>query len=142
MMLDRLKRWTNHDLIEKYGFSLDTLGEQVFNANFYILSHDHSTDPILTYGNDRVLRQWEVSWSELTAMYSSETAKPVDRSARLAIMAQVKVNNYISGYSGIRISKTGQEFKILDATIWNLFEDNGNPCGQAAWFELVESCDE
>jgi MEKHLA domain len=142
IMLENLKRWTGEDLIKKYGFSLDTLGEQVFNANFYLLSHDHAADPILTYGNNRVLQQWEISWAELTTMYSRDTAKPADRSARLAFMAEAKVNNYANGYSGIRISKTGKEFKILNATIWNLFENNGNPYGQAAWFELIESFDD
>jgi MEKHLA domain len=142
IMLENLKRSTGQDLIEKYGFSLDTLGAQVFNANFYILSHDHAADPILTYGNDRVLKQWEVSWAELTTMYSRDTAKPVDRSARLAIMEQVNLNNYISNYSGVRVSKTGKEFKILDATVWNLFDNDGSSYGQAAWFELVENCDD
>jgi MEKHLA domain len=142
IMLENLKRSTGQDLIKKYGFLLDTLGEQIFHANFYILSHNHAADPILTYGNDRVLKQWEVSWAELTTMYSRDTAKPVDRSARLAIMEQVNLNNYISNYSGVRVSKTGKEFKILDATVWNLFDNDGSSYGQAAWFELVENCDD
>ena len=142
IMLENLKRWTGFDLIEKYGFSLDTLGEQVFNANFYILSHNHAVDPILTYGNDRVLRQWEISWAELTIMYSRNTANLADRSARLAAMAQVNLNNYISNYGGVRISKTGKEFRIIDATLWNLFDNKGNLYGQAAWFELVKNCDD
>jgi MEKHLA domain len=141
IMLENLKRWTGQDLIKKYEFSLDTLGEQVFNANFYILSHNHAADPILTYGNDRVLQQWEISWAELTTMYSRNTAKPVDRAARLAAMEQVNLNNYISNYGGVRISKAGKEFRIVNATLWNLFDSKNNPCGQAAWFELVESCD-
>jgi hypothetical protein len=137
MMLENLKRWTDYDLIKEYGFSLATLGEQVFNANFYILSHNHAADPILNYGNQQVLEQWEVSWDELTSMYSRDTAKPVDRSARSAIMEQVKVQNYINGYSGVRVSKTGKEFQILDGTVWNLFTSNGDLCGQAAWFKSV-----
>jgi MEKHLA domain len=136
-MLDNLKKWTGYDLIKEYGFSVDKLGEQIFNANFYILSQDCAPDPILTYGNDRVLKLWEVSWDELTAMHSSDTAKPVDRSARAAMMAQVKKHNYISSYSGARVSKTGKEFQILDGTIWNLFTSNGDFYGQAAWFKLV-----
>ena len=141
IMLENLKRWTNYDLIKEYGFSLETLGEQVFNADFYLLSHNTATDPVLTYGNQRVLEQWEVSWQELTVMYSSNTAKPVDQSARLKLMVQVKANNYVSGYSGTRISKTGKEFQIVDGIIWNLFLTDGSFYGQAAWFKSVQCND-
>jgi hypothetical protein len=140
MMLKNLKRWTSYDLIEAYGFSVDRLGEEVFNADFYILSNNSAIDPLLNYGNSRVLELWEVSWEELTSMYSRETAKPVDRSARSAMMDRVKEYNYVSGYDGIRVSKIGTEFKILDVTIWNLFLDNGDPYGQAAWFKSIEFC--
>ena len=135
IVLENLKRWTSYDLIKEYGFSEETLGEQVFHADFYILSHDCTADPILNYGNARVLELWEVSWDELTNMRSQDTAKPVDRATRLAAMERVKLQNYISGYSGMRISKTGTEFEILDVTIWNLFTSNGDPYGQAAWFK-------
>ena len=138
IVLENLKRWTSYDLIKEYGFSEETLGEQVFDADFYILSHNNAADPILNYGNDRVLKLWETSWGELTTMYSRDTAKPVDRSTRLAMMEQVKLQNYISGYSGTRISKTGKEFEILDVTIWNLFTNNGDPYGQAAWFKSIK----
>jgi MEKHLA domain len=137
MMLENLRRWTSYDLIEEYGLDVDRLGEEVFNADFYILSHDRSMDPILNYGNSRVLELWEVSWEELTSMYSRDTAKPVDRADRSSLMDRVKKDNYISGYDGIRVSKTGAEFKILDVTIWNLFLDNGDSYGQAAWFKSI-----
>jgi MEKHLA domain len=140
IMLEQLKKWSGKDLVAEYGFSLDTLGEQVFNANFYLLSHDRAADPILTYGNNRVLELWEVDWEELTKMHSRDTAKPVDRQERSVMMAQVKRANYLSGYSGIRVSKTGKEFKILDGIIWNMCTDNGDFYGQAAWFRSVERC--
>ena len=76
----------------EYGFSIETLGEQVFNGDFYLLSHDLSANPILTYGNQKVLDLWEVSWAELTTMHSQETAKPVDRLARAAMMDRVKLH--------------------------------------------------
>ena len=139
IMLDNLKRWTNYDLIKEYGFSLDRLGEQVFNADFYLLSHNTATDPVLTYGNQQVLDRWEISWQELISMRSSDTAKSIDRSQRSMLMAQVKQHNYISGYSGVRVSKTGKEFQILDAIIWNLFLTDGSFYGQAAWFKSVKS---
>ncbi len=142
IMLENLKRWTEIDLIKEYNFSLDTLGQQVFDADFYLLSHDATADPVLTYGNQRVLTQWEVSWAELTTMHSRTTAKPIDRADRAILMAQVKADNYISGYTGWRISKTGQEFQILDGIVWNLFDNNDDFYGQAAWFKSIEQRDD
>ncbi|AFY94312.1 MEKHLA domain-containing protein [Chamaesiphon minutus] len=139
LLLQNLKRWTGFDLIAEYGFSLDTLGAQVFNAQFYLLSHNNAADPILTYGNQQVLSQWEVSWAELITMHSRETAKPIDRAERAAMMERVKADNYINGYSGVRISKTGKEFTISDGIVWNVFTENGDFCGQAAWFKEVET---
>jgi hypothetical protein len=141
IVLENLHRWTGRDLIQYYGFSLATLGAQVFAADFYLLSHNCAADPILNYGNHRVLELWEISWAELTQMYSRETAKSSDRSSRSTIMQQVAAQNYVSGYSGIRVSKTGREFRILDVTIWNLFTRDGKPYGQAAWFKTYESID-
>jgi hypothetical protein len=139
LILANLKQLTGDDLIQKYGFSLDNLGAQVFDADFYLLSHNCDRDPILNYGNQRVLDLWEISWSELTQMYSHETAKSSDRASRSAVMQQVAVHNYVSGYDGIRVSKTGREFRILDVTIWNLFTSDRQPSGQAAWFKSYES---
>jgi MEKHLA domain len=139
LLLQNLKRWTGFDLIAQYDFSLDTLGAQVFNADFYLLSHNNATDPILTYGNQQVLAQWEVSWAELTTMHSRETAKPIDLTEREILLERVKLDNYISGYNGVRISNTGKEFAIIDAIIWNVFTENGDFYGQAAWFKEVES---
>ena len=53
-------------------------------------------------------------------------------------MAQVKVQNYVNGYSGTRISKTGKEFKILDGTVWNIYTNHDEFCGQAAWFKQIQ----
>jgi MEKHLA domain len=139
IVLENLKHWTGYDLIQDYGFTLARLGEQVFHADFYLLSHNHAEDPILNYGNQRVLDLWEMSWAELIQMPSKETAKPIDRQARSVFMEQVRSQNYVSGYSGIRISKTGTEFKILDGTVWNVFTSDGNLDGQAAWFKSYES---
>jgi hypothetical protein len=138
MLLENLYKWTGYDLAAAYGFSADTIGREIFAADLYILSHNNAIEPVLNYGNQRVLELWEVSWAELTAMYSKDTAKNVDRAARSTTMAHVKQHNYVTGYHGTRVSKTGKEFQIIDVTIWNLFTDDGLAYGQAAWFKSID----
>ena len=47
IVLENLHRWTGRDLTQDYGFSLATLGAQVFDADFYLLSHNCAADPLL-----------------------------------------------------------------------------------------------
>ena len=138
IILGNLQRWTGKNLIREYGFSLDKLGERVFNADFYLLSHTNASDPILNYANRKALELWEVTWEELITMPSSKTAKPVDRQERSAMLDRVSADNYFDGYRGIRISKTGKEFYISDGIIWNLLINNDELYGQAAWFKSIE----
>jgi MEKHLA domain len=138
VVLENLRQFVGVDLIQEYGFSVDKLGEQIFDADFYLLSHNCAADPVLNYGNRRVLELWEILWTELTKMHSRETAKSSDRASRSAIMQQVAAQNYVRGYSGVRVSKTGREFRILDVTIWNLFTRDGKSYGQAALFKNYE----
>jgi len=134
ILLSNLKRWTGIDLAEDNGIPVNKLGKGVFEANFCLLSSDLSADPILNYGNQMALDLWEMSWEELTSTRSRDTAKPDKQSDRDGLMRQVNEKNFVTGYSGMRVSKTGREFLIKDVTIWNLFDDDGKPYGRAAWF--------
>jgi hypothetical protein len=51
---------------------------------------------------------------------------------------QVREKGFMSGYSGVRISSTGRRFRIVDATVWDVFDGKGVRRGQAATFEKWE----
>ncbi len=137
ILLSNLERWTGFDLAGGFGISTDELGKGVFEAEFCLLSSDLSADPVLNYGNQRALDLWEMSWEELTSTRSRDTAPSDRQSDRDGLMRQVDEENFITGYSGERVSKTGKEFLIKDVTIWNLFDDDGKPYGRAAWFKDI-----
>ena len=65
---------------------------------------------------------------------SRQTAEAGLQQARAVLMRQVSANGCYSGYSGVRIAADGQRFRMLDATIWNLYDTAGVYCGQAASF--------
>ena len=70
-------------------------------------------------------------------MPSRLTAEAPDRIERARLLAEVAARGSIDDYSGVRISRTGQRFRIEQATVWNLTDETGQRCGQAATFQKV-----
>lgn len=128
-----LKHWTGRELLAG-NFSATELAEKIFHAPFVLVSHGTEADPVLNYGNAAALALWEMSWTELTRTPSRLTAEAPNRGERARLLAAVAARGFIDDYSGIRISKSGQRFKISRATVWNLLTEDGKPCGQAAMF--------
>ena len=108
--------------------------EALFHAPFVVLSHDTALDPRLTYGNQIALKLFALTWEELIQMPSRFTAEAPNRAERARLLAEVTARGFIDDYSGVRIAKTGQRFLIERATVWNLTDEDGRPCGQAATF--------
>ena len=101
-------------------------------APFALLSHGTETDPVFNYGNRRALQLFELSWEELTRLPSRLSAEPMLQAERAQLLARVAQHGYIDDYSGVRISSIGKRFMIRNATVWNVLDEAGQPCGQAA----------
>lgn len=132
-----LKHWTGRDLLTGK-FPDAEFAEKIFHAPFVLVSHGTETDPILNFGNQTALDLWEMSWAELTSTPSRLTAEAPNREERARLLAAVTSCGFIDDYSGIRISKTGRRFRITQATVWNLLDDDQKYCGQAAMFSHWE----
>ncbi|MFQ5582558.1 MAG: MEKHLA domain-containing protein [Mariprofundaceae bacterium] len=128
-----LKHWTGCDLVAP-----DLDDEQaaiaVHDAPFAIVSHGTEADPVFNYANRTALQLFEMDWDECTSTPSRLSAEPVSREERAGLLAEVSKNGFIDNYTGVRISKTGKRFLIENATVWNLLDENGAYCGQAAMF--------
>ncbi|AOJ77467.1 MULTISPECIES: MEKHLA domain-containing protein [Burkholderia cepacia complex] len=101
-------------------------------APFGILAHGVAADPVFVYGNARAQAIFGYDWDELTALPSRFSAEPMERSERQRFLEQVARDGFVSGYRGIRITKSGTRFWIEHATVWQLTAPDGNHCGQAA----------
>ncbi len=112
----------------------EQLAQKLFHAPFVVVSHGTQADPILNYGNQMALQLWSISWDELIKTPSRLTAEALNRSVRAQMLEQAAKQGYIDNYQGIRISLTGQRFLIEQAIIWNLTDEFGKKCGQAATF--------
>jgi len=133
LLLSSFKHWTDRDIIEEME-SLELQARELFYAPFAVASHDTSEDPILNYGNQTALDLWDASWEDFTCMPSRQTAEPMTQEERKHLLAQVTAYGFIDQYQGVRISAKGRRFKIEKATVWNLINEAGEYCGQAAMF--------
>ena len=132
-LLQSLRHWTGKNLVRPE-LRLEDQAHELFHAPYVVLSHDNRADPVLTYANRAGLNLFELIWEELINLPSRRTAEPMHRSEREILLATVARQGFIDDYRGIRISKNGRRFLIDQATVWNLLDENGAKCGQAATF--------
>jgi hypothetical protein len=134
-LLESYRHWTGRDLLDAT-LSPVAQARALFEAPFALVSHNTDPDPIFNYANRTALDLFEMTWDEFTALPSRLSAEPIHRDERARLMAEVTAKGYIAHYSGIRISKTGKRFRIENAFVWNLLEEDGALYGQAALFTL------
>ena len=91
-------------------------------------------DPVFNFGNKTALDLFEMTWDEFTQLPSRMSAEPMHRAEREALLREVHEQGYSTGYQGIRISKSGKRFRIEDTTVWNMYDEQGQHCGQAATY--------
>lgn len=108
--------------------------QRLFEAPFFLASHNTAADPVLTYGNRTALELFEMSWTDFTSTPSRFTAQEPLRDERARLLEAVRTKGFIDDYSGIRISSSGKRFEIQQATVWNLLGPQGETIGQAATF--------
>ena len=133
LLLLSLHHWTGRPLIDP-ALPVAERARCLFHAPFAVLSHNTAGDPILNYANLTALALFDMNWDELVRTPSRLTAEEIHRDARAALLAAVARQGYIDDYRGVRVSRTGRRFLIERATVWNLLDDNGTACGQAATF--------
>ena len=84
------------------------------------------------YGNRASQGRFGYTWQELTSLRSRLSAEAPNREERQQFLERVRRDGYVTGYRGLRITKSGKRFWIEDATIWQLTDDGGTYRGQAA----------
>lgn len=132
LLLHSYRRLTGKELLDLPAGA--DAAEAIDGAERIVLSHDSETDPVLNYGNNSAMRLWEMDWETFTGTPSRLTAEPMEREERARFLARVEEQGYVDDYTGIRISSTGKRFYIVNATVWNLIDEDGSFRGQAATF--------
>jgi len=126
--------WTGFHLLNEQE-EPEVLAQKLFTAPFVIVSHGTQSDPILNYGNQTALQLWEMDWQQFTQTPSRLTAEPMEQADRDRLLQRAKERGYIDDYQGIRISRTGKRFQIQNVILWDVLDEAGVRCGQAATFD-------
>lgn len=134
--LDSYRRFVGHELLPRVDAESDA--RALFEAPFVAVAHGVESDPIFDYGNRRALALWEFSWDEFVALPSRFSAEEAAREERERLLAEVRERGFAAGYSGIRATRSGRRFRILDVTVWNLVDAEGARVGQGASYERFE----
>jgi len=134
LILSNYKRLFNRNLVPSGGIHEEALA--LFDGPFVMLSAlgAFGSDHIFNYANRAALQIFEAGWNEIVGHLSSESAEPVHREERRRLLDEVGKHGFIEHYSGVRISRRGTRFRIKNATVFNLLDDDGNYVGQAATF--------
>lgn len=103
-------------------------------APFVVVAHDAEPDPRFVYANRIAQACFEYPWDEFIQLPSRLSAEAPNREERQAALDAVAQDGFIRGYRGLRISKSGRRFWINDGVVWQLTDQNGRACGQAAAF--------
>ena len=133
ILADSYRQLLGENLID----SVDTpeqLSQALFDAPFVLVSHGTEADPIFNYGNQTALQLWSLSWSEFIKTPSASVTEPDEMEDRALMLKQAAEQGYIENYQGIRTAKTGKKFRIERVKLWNLIDESGQKCGQAATF--------
>ena len=110
-------------------------------ATWCVLAHNTAEDPRFIYANRSAQALFGYDWDEMVGMPSRFSAEAPDRAERQRLLDSVARDGFVTGYSGIRISKSGRRFRIEDGLLWELRDTEGALHGVAATFDRWQSVD-
>ncbi|MDP2248125.1 MAG: MEKHLA domain-containing protein [Nitrosomonadales bacterium] len=131
LLCDSYLHWTGQHLIDGDPSTPQAVRD-LFEADFALLSHGMQSDPVFNYANRNALQLFGMSWHEITQLPSRYSAEPMLQNERADFLTRVAQHGFVDDYSDVRIAKNGRKFMIINATVWNLIDVDGNFCGQAA----------
>ncbi|MEL4894014.1 MEKHLA domain-containing protein [Crocosphaera sp. Alani8] len=136
LILNSFEHWLGCSLFEHFGANCGNINpaeasQQLFEADFIVVSHGTQQDPIFNYGNRKALDVWELTWDEFIKTPSRKTAEAIEQEERNRLLRETTEKGF-SYFSTIRITKTGKRFKINNGIVWNVIDYYHNYQGQAA----------
>lgn len=120
------------------GQPLAASADELWHNPAAVVVHGTEDDPLFCYANACALTLFKMDADSFIGMPSQKSAEPEHRDQRAEMLAKLEADDVVTGYSGVRIAADGSRFRINDAVIWNVRDEEGNLHGQAAWFEDMD----
>ena len=99
---------------------------------FALVSHNLADDPCFNFSNQAALALFKMKQEAFIGMPSRFSAAPVAREERARLLERVSQHGIIEDYCGVRIAGNGDRFNIINASVWNVLDEDGHYAGQAA----------
>ncbi len=136
-MLTSYARWTLSELAVDLGLGrvagdAVAVAGIVYRLPWVVVAHGPGADPLFVYANRCAQALWELDWAAFTALPSRRSADPRHLAERSRWLATAAAQGYVTGCHGERVAAGGRRFLIEQVTIWNVLDEDGAACGQAA----------
>lgn len=128
------QHFTHRSLVEPTDDVVE-LRARLDHLSAVIVAHNREADPFFVYANDLACQLWEMPREKLVGMPSRLTAESMHRDERARLLEKTQRQGFVDDYQGIRISATGRRFRIEQALLWNILNEQGELIGQAATFD-------
>jgi PAS domain S-box-containing protein len=99
-----------------------------------VLAHNTDPDPRFIYANKAAQALLGYGPNEIEGLPSRLSAEAPQRAERQRLLDAVARDGFATGYSGVRIAKSGHRFIIKDGVLWQLTDRDGRLRGVAATF--------
>ena len=109
-------------------------GTDLYHAPAVVLMHGTQADPIFCFANLTAQRLWGYTWDDFITMPSRQSAEAEVQAERERLLARARADGFIDDYAGVRIARDGRRFHISGVILWNVDDESGKACGQAAVF--------
>ena len=108
----------------------------LWHAPLAIVAHGTEADPLFFFANRAALAVFKADLDHFIGLPSRLSAEAQLRGERQALLDRVSARGFIDDYAGVRVTLTGERFRIENAVVWNLIDAEGERHGQAAAFAV------
>lgn len=114
-----------HDLVLK-----------LHHAPYPLFAYDGNDSPKYTYMNLAAQRLFKVTQEEVEHLSVTETTAETLRKNLLNFILEVKSKKRYVSYSGLRITTTGEQFRLENAYLWAIYNNQKQYIGQGCMVPL------
>mgnify|MGYP003628899865 FL=1 len=132
LLNESYRHWTGEYIVEQNdpGKVLAALNE----ADFVVVSHGMEAEPVFNYGNLAAFTLFGYEHLDFLRLMTSKTVGTEGMAGRQALTEQIDRDGFTHDYHGVRMTSSGQRFKVDASTVWKLQDNLGRVHGHAAIF--------